>query len=580
MTPQGQQAKGSAVDSNFVWENWEKTCGHEFVEQVVQGASLYISIKLEFSTKASKTSFDAQFSLSGPMFEVGGKLNIASQQFGKTASLSIQAYQLGGDVAKLSQALNASLGDKPEIKAIAVCSMDNPDACLKLLNGAIKYATDEFPNQINPALGTDNPAGPADLIYITKPWSDLALYPPPAIIADGVRVAREDLSFQFERNLKYRNRVKALLNGPMRLSPAQQTKIEHIDVTVSDNLSLINDAANICYSQMDRCVAKVDEVKRLLKSVNEEDFDVYPETIAQWYEIKDLPSTLQEVRKIMDRLERFVKDRVNNWDEIKPEDKGDLIGKLLKDDKEISLENTEISNLAHLSWLSSLPNLKILNLAGCKIITDISPLSSLINLTTINLALNQITDISPLSSLTNLTDIFLDYNPIADISTLALLKNLKTISFGDTQVKDISALSVLPNIIGLSIGNNLENAKIENSEIKFFNNLFFIADKISLIRVSDDATATTIYWTRRSKSNIFDVHYLNSDGNNIDKVITLGGIHLRELILELRFSDNYLGELYYAKLSDDGREVISGNFSYYSADPKAGKGTWTAKIVP
>jgi Leucine Rich repeats (2 copies) len=607
LTPQGQQAKGSAVGNNFVWENWEKTCGHEFVEQVVQGASLYISIKIEFSTKASKTAFDAQFSLSGPMFEVGGKLSTASKQFGKTASISIQAYQLGGDVAKLSQALNANLGDKPEVKAIAVCSMDNPDACLQLLNGAIKYATDEFPKQINPALGADNPAGPADLIYITKPWSDLALYSPPAIIADGVKTAREDLSFQFERNLKYRNRVRALQTGPLRLSPAQQTKIEHIDTIVSDNLKLIDETANICYSQMDRCVAKVDECKTLLKSFNEEDFDIHPETIAQWYEIKDLPSTLQKVREIMDQLESLVKNRVNNWNEVKPEDKGDLIGKLLEDDEEISLGMAGISNLTQLSWLSSLPRLTKLYLWSNQIkditplssltslttiylhvnqIKDISPLSSLINLTEISLDSNQINDISPLSSLTNLTKITLSENPLTDISPLLSLPNLAEISLSSNQIKDITPLSSLLKLRTVFFDRDvgIENCKIENSATNFFKNLFFVADKISIVKsrkISDGLLTYTGILTRQGKSNLFDAQWSSSNGTTSNEVMIFRGMRLSDLNFEIHLKESEFPSTYVYKgtLTSDAQQFMSGTFFSGFRKEINPAYDWIAKVI-
>jgi Leucine-rich repeat (LRR) protein len=630
LTPQGQQAKGSAVGNNFVWENWEKTCGHEFVEQVVQGASLYISIKIEFSTKASKTAFDAQFSLSGPMFEVGGKLSTASKQFGKTASISIQAYQLGGDVAKLSQALNANLGDKPEVKAIAVCSMDNPDACLQLLNGAIKYATDEFPKQINPALGADNPAGPADLIYITKPWSDLALYSPPAIIADGVKTAREDLSFQFERNLKYRNRVRALQTGPLRLSPAQQTKIELIDTIVSDNLKLIDETANICYSQMDRCVAKVDECKTLLKSFNEEDFDVHPESIAQWYEIKDLPSTLQEVRRVMNGLEELVKDRVNNWAEIKEEDKGTLIEKILKNEENIVLYSLGISSTEYLTWLLSLPSLTTINLFSNQItdisslsfltnltninlisnqITDISPLSSLNNLTNIYLnsnqitdiaplsslnnlldvalGINQITDITPLSSLTNLTKIYLHSNQVTDITPLSSLTNLAYIDLSSNQVTDISPLSSLLKLSSLKIASNpIENFKIENSATDFFKNLFFTADKISIVKsynriwLVDGLTTYTGVLTRRGKSNVFDAQWSSSDGSTSNEVMVLTGMDLKDLTFRLKLQPpaGFLNYDYAGTLTSDGQQVVLGKV--YSFGPGSNpEYDWTAEVI-
>jgi hypothetical protein len=452
LSPQGTQAKGSGADSNLVWENWQKTCGDEYVEQIVQGASLYISIKIEFATRASKSSFDAQFSVSGPMFEVGGTLAIASKQFGKSGSISIQVYQMGGDVAQLSQALGATMPDKPELKAITVCSMENPEACLLLLNSAVTYADKVFPKQIDQKLGEDSPYGPADLSYITKPWSDLAFYNPKSIIADSVRVAREDLSVEFERNLKYRNRYLALQSG-FRMSPAQRLKLDHIKEIVTANLKLISDAATVCYSQMDKCVAKVTETKALLKNVNEDDFDIHPETISQWYDIKDLPSTLQEVRSIMERLEGVVKSKFNDWESISKDDKGDLIEKNLAEVEEIDLSGLEISNSDHLSWLPLLKNLTRLDLGKNKI-TDISPISSLTKLTVIILFENRLTDLSPLASLTKLTSIHLNGNQIIDISPLASLTNLTAIFLGNNQITDISPLASLTKLTTVELGRN------------------------------------------------------------------------------------------------------------------------------
>ena len=51
-------------------------------------------------------------------------------------------------------------------------------------------------------------------------------------------------------------------------------------------------------------------------------------------------------------------------------------------------------------------------------IIDISPLSSLNNLTSLNLSENEISDISPLSFLTNLTKLDLEGNQISDIFPL------------------------------------------------------------------------------------------------------------------------------------------------------------------
>ena len=103
-----------------------------------------------------------------------------------------------------------------------------------------------------------------------------------------------------------------------------------------------------------------------------------------------------------------------------------------------------------ISPLSSLTNLTTLSLSHNKI-SDISPLSSLTNLTTLDLLYNEISDISPLSSLTNLTTLVLTYNEISDISPLSSLTNLTTLSLHDNSISDISPLSSLTNLTTLDL---------------------------------------------------------------------------------------------------------------------------------
>jgi len=76
--------------------------------------------------------------------------------------------------------------------------------------------------------------------------------------------------------------------------------------------------------------------------------------------------------------------------------------------------NNRISNL---SPLSSLINLGELYLHSSQI-SDISPLSSLINLRNLDLGNNQISNLSPLSSLINLTILGLASNQISNINPL------------------------------------------------------------------------------------------------------------------------------------------------------------------
>lgn len=87
-------------------------------------------------------------------------------------------------------------------------------------------------------------------------------------------------------------------------------------------------------------------------------------------------------------------------------------------------------------------------------ISDISALSSLINLTTLSLRSNQVSDISSLKDLTNLTLLSLRSNQVSDINALGGLTNLSKLYLDDNQVSDISILAGLTNLTELDLSNN------------------------------------------------------------------------------------------------------------------------------
>jgi hypothetical protein len=599
LTPVGKKAKGSSSESDFTWENWEKTCGHEYVSEVVQGASLFYSIKVEFATRADKESFNAEFSLKAPMLSAGGTLNKASEKFGSRGLITIRAYQLGGDVAKLSQALGAEVAaDGQNVSALINCSMEDPGACLAVLDRAIDYATNEFPLQIKPDYNPSSPAGPADMVYLTRPWEELALYPPPPLIAEGVRVARQDLAFQFEQNLKYRTRVRALQTGKILLSPRQQDNIERIDDEVSQNFSLINEAAEVCYTEMDKCVAKVDEVKGKLTSFHPEDFDIYPESFSQWYSIKELPDTDKDVKHTVNTLVEMVRAEVNNFDQVQDKAKTaenvlnslpslSLISKNIKDFRPLStLTNLpylsiyynpipDLSSLSTLTKLTSLwllydqisdlsafsvlKNLAQLNFEGNQI-KDVSPLADLVKLTYLNLYNNQVTDISALGSLKALTHLNLNHNQIVDISALSALTDLTDLRLSSNQIRDLSALSSLKALNFLDIKDNPVENITALSSLSNLTNLFVSANQISVLEGPNLDWQGT--WTRRNQSNVFDAYWIRpQSGAEARDVIEVTALGVDKVTL---FCPGYGGRTYHGSLSADHQAVVSGTADYSS----------------
>ena len=117
------------------------------------------------------------------------------------------------------------------------------------------------------------------------------------------------------------------------------------------------------------------------------------------------------------------------------------------------IDTDDNAKIKDISALSSLTNLTKLNLSYNQI-SDISSLSGLTNLTDLNLCYNQISNVSALSSLTNLTDLDLSYNQISNVSALSSLTNLTGLDLYNNQISDISALSSLTNLTKLDWGSN------------------------------------------------------------------------------------------------------------------------------
>lgn len=442
----------------FVWENWEKTCGHEYVEQIKLGAKIMLSAKVEFSTKEDKKAFSAEFKIKGPAFSASGELSKASRRFGKSASVSIRAYQLGGDVSRLSgifgQGSNARVdADGKQVHALLVCSMDRVDACMRVLDSALTYATDtgnplSFPNQIKPNYDPTKPDGPAELAYITKPWSDLALYSPPPLIAAAVKTARENLSSLFEEWLKKRNRVNALLSGPFRLSARQNENIETAQVIVSENLNEIFNTSLVCYTEIEKCVARVSEATKKIKPLDERLLEIYPEIFSQWCDALESGVIRKSMRGAVTALLDVASAEL---DLTKVTDKCASAQGVLLDMQELDLSEKGIESLAPLATLTKIQKLRLTR----NLITDLSPLTTLEDLRELNLNGNKIEEISPLLQLKRLRTLMLASNRLEGLPSLHGFSTLEALWLGDNRIADLRPLATVSSLRLLKLNNNL-----------------------------------------------------------------------------------------------------------------------------
>ncbi len=119
--------------------------------------------------------------------------------------------------------------------------------------------------------------------------------------------------------------------------------------------------------------------------------------------------------------------------------------------KYLSLMGNQISDLSPLTNLTTTVQTLLLRYNN---ITDVTPIAHLTNLRTLNLGYNQIQDISSLSALINLQHLFLDHNMIESISALQNFFHLQLLLLGYNQITDLTPLNGLSGIQYLNLWNN------------------------------------------------------------------------------------------------------------------------------
>jgi hypothetical protein len=462
-TPIGTRAMGG---NTHTWERWEQTCGHEFVEQIKLGAKIFISAKIDFATKEDKQSFSAQFNIKGPAFSASSELKKASKFFGKTAAISIRAYQLGGDVSRLSSIFskhsaasiqNGATPVGPQIHSLLTCSFDKMDACLELLDTALSYASNTndpnaFPNQIRPDAPLGTASGPAHLAYITKDWTDLAYYAPNPLLAAAVKAAREDLSLFFEQQMENRNRIQALKAAPFRLSASQQKAIDRQSQIVTSNIKNIVDTALVCYEQASHCIDEFSLLGQKLKPINEDDLQIRFEMFSQYC---DAVTAGKLSFKKRHTISSILKEVALQHDlSIYPDQCG-MIEVILKEQNTIDLRGLSLEDLQPLSTLTHFEELDLSsNLISPRVLESLH-LERFDRLKKLWLNTNNLVQLSEVSKAKMLTHLYLGNNGIRDLSPLSSLINLQLLNLGDNSIDNVQALGPLRELRHLMLNNNL-----------------------------------------------------------------------------------------------------------------------------
>ncbi|MFP6854517.1 MAG: leucine-rich repeat domain-containing protein, partial [Opitutales bacterium] len=134
--------------------------------------------------------------------------------------------------------------------------------------------------------------------------------------------------------------------------------------------------------------------------------------------------------------------------------------------------------ISDLSLLAEMTNLTGLNLNANRI-TDLTPLAKLTNLERLDLAKNTITKLGPLSELTHLKTLNLSDNKIKDITPLAKLNNCEQLDLGNNYVADLSPLANWNKLIVLRLEYNQINDLAPLAKLTHLENLFLTRNPIT-----------------------------------------------------------------------------------------------------
>ena len=204
----------------------------------------------------------------------------------------------------------------------------------------------------------------------------------------------------------------------------------------------------------------------------------------------------------------------------------------------LEVPNSNIRDLTGLEFATRLTSLNLgmenvfdAGWSNSNRIYDLSPLSSLTNLTSLELSFTGLTDVSALAHLTSLTTLWLRHNLISDISPLANLTNLEGLDLRDNFTSDISPLANLTNLKWLNLRDNFTLDISPLANLTNLEGLDFISNNIS--DVSALVGLTRLEWLNLTSNNISDVsalagltrlEWLNLGGNAISDVSALAGL--------------------------------------------------------
>ncbi len=419
LTPLGQQAADSG-DLTFM----KLRCGHEYVEQVDLGGSLYIMVRLDFDNEAAREDYEAKITFKVMGYSKSKTVKGGSKFESSSARISFDAVQVGGDPSKLEKLLK-------EIKQKS-CALDHLEDCHEAADRLLNYAigAQGFEAQLNNMVYSETDYYPAQG-YKTKSYEEGALpgigeadYEPFSGQVEGILESR---GTDFAQMAEVSEKAENLLTS-RRLLPSEKIAITKIRDDASENIVQILRIRDTCLKlKKIKCVT--DHQNLTLRSIDRNAL-IIPERLLDRCALADRSDSFDSDGIILiDIFQRYgftscenLLARASEVKQITVANKNLSSLEMLKFLPNVEYIDVRHNELVSLRFARFLPQLSYLN-ASHNQIQNITHLKYREGLKFVNLANNLITAISPLHTLHPRTLLFYG-NPVnEDISDFVARKS-------------------------------------------------------------------------------------------------------------------------------------------------------------
>jgi hypothetical protein len=222
--------------------NWFTRCGDHFLMQTDRGAQLWVSVRVEFDSAATKQKLIGKLGGKFGWGEVKTALDTNAEEFRSKALVHVEAFQKGGNVAALGQVLGAT-------NAVE-CAVGDMTKCDSIVSTVTGYAgSADFRNGMYER--------PSDTKYYWNSWKTVLStnVPPDRVVPLEIVEPRARIRQALLDQIKLWDRLRfvraGVTNGQLATTNMFRASLPGLETAIARNLAALREAAIKCYDDVD-----------------------------------------------------------------------------------------------------------------------------------------------------------------------------------------------------------------------------------------------------------------------------------------------------------------------------------------